>query len=105
MQPVIAVKKVLIKIVSAIMLTLLALDCLALVWGTFIATPIYIYKDTHKAESEPVAGAYYASSKSTLFHADGCRYVARISDDNLIVYEDREDAIEDGKRPCDICKP
>jgi micrococcal nuclease len=55
---------------------------------------------------EPVAGYKYVASKnSDVFHTPNCRSAKRISPENIIGYNSRDDAINAGKRPCKVCKP
>jgi len=48
---------------------------------------------------------YVASKKSQVFHKSTCSSAKRISPENLVHYKTREDAIDDGKRPCKSCNP
>jgi hypothetical protein len=48
---------------------------------------------------------YVASKKSQVFHKSTCSSAKRISPENLVHYKTREDAINDGKRPCKSCNP
>jgi len=48
---------------------------------------------------------YVASKNSEVFHKSDCRWAKRIAPKNLVRYKTREDAINDGKRPCKMCKP
>ena len=48
---------------------------------------------------------FVASKNSVVFHKPDCSSVGRISEKNLVGYKSRREAIEDGKRPCRICKP
>jgi hypothetical protein len=48
---------------------------------------------------------YVASKNGKVFHTADCSNAKRISPDNLVTYNSREDAEKDGKRPCKICKP
>lgn len=51
------------------------------------------------------AGSYVANRRSGIFHYSGCRYVYRMSERNKEYYSDREDCIDDGYRPCKVCRP
>jgi len=46
---------------------------------------------------------YYASSKSDVYHVEGCRYVSRIKPENLITFDSIQEAEEAGYRPCSVC--
>lgn len=48
---------------------------------------------------------YVASKKSKVFHKSGCRSAGRISAENVVGYNSREEAVSAGKRPCKQCKP
>ena len=48
---------------------------------------------------------YWASEKAEKFHLPTCEWAEKISEDNKIIYQSREDAIADGKVPCGACNP
>ncbi len=48
---------------------------------------------------------FWASSQSDIFHKPSCEWAQKISDNHKIVYHSREEAISDGKRPCNVCNP
>jgi len=48
---------------------------------------------------------YIASKSSEVFHKSDCRWAQNISQENLVVYSSREEAIKTGKRPCKTCNP
>ena len=48
---------------------------------------------------------YWASKESDIFHRPSCEWAEEILYDNLIVYNTRQDAIDDGKEPCRVCYP
>ena len=48
---------------------------------------------------------YVASRSSDVFHKSSCRWAQNISQENLIVYDSREEAMKAGKRPCKTCNP
>jgi len=48
---------------------------------------------------------YVASKNSKVFHKPDCRWAKKISPENLVGYNSREEAIKAGKRPCRTCKP
>jgi hypothetical protein len=45
----------------------------------------------------------YASSKSNVYHAAGCKYVQRIKPENLITFNSRKDAEKAGYKACKVC--
>jgi hypothetical protein len=48
---------------------------------------------------------YVASTNSDIFHKPECRWAKNIAPENLVIYENREEAIRAGKRPCKWCRP
>ena len=54
---------------------------------------------------QPREAKYVASKKSNVFHVSNCRYAKRISPKNLIVFSSRDEAINNGRRPCKVCTP
>lgn len=48
---------------------------------------------------------YVASKSSNIFHKPECRWAKQISTKNLVRYNNKDEAINDGKRPCKWCKP
>ena len=48
---------------------------------------------------------YIGSKSSEVFHRSDCRWAQNISQENIIVYSSREEAIKAGKRPCKTCNP
>jgi len=48
---------------------------------------------------------FVASKNSSVFHRGDCRLARNISEENLVTYTSREEAIQDGKRPCKSCQP
>ena len=67
------------------------------------------YSQTHRAEAAkpaaPVQGGYVASKRSQVFHKADCNGAAKISPQNLVRYNTREEAIQAGKKPCHQCNP
>jgi hypothetical protein len=49
--------------------------------------------------------SYVASKKQSIFHKPDCRFAKRIKTENIVGYNERRDALRDGKRPCAACKP
>jgi len=48
---------------------------------------------------------YVASKSSTIFHKPDCRWAKNISEENLVSYTSKDEAIKAGKRPCKTCNP
>lgn len=57
------------------------------------------------SSSESTTTEYWASAKTDKFHLPDCEWAEKISEDNKIIYNSREDAIADGKEPCSVCNP
>lgn len=55
--------------------------------------------DTNNVDNELI----YASSKSDVYHAAGCKYVKRIKPENLITFKNRKEAEAAGYRACKVC--
>lgn len=55
--------------------------------------------------SDNTPSQYWASAKSDKFHRPTCEWAKKISEENKITYPTREDALDDGKKPCDECNP
>ena len=53
----------------------------------------------------PVSRGYVASQNSPVFHKADCGSAARISENNLVHYATRDEAIQAGKKPCRECNP
>ena len=48
---------------------------------------------------------YYGSKNSNVFHYAWCRYISNIKAANLRMFNSRQEAIDKGYRPCQVCKP
>ena len=63
----------------------------------------------NQAKTDPESAAaehgYVASKSSAIFHKPGCRWTQNISQENLVTYKSKEEAIKAGKRPCKTCNP
>ena len=69
-----------------------------------VANPVK--KHARPADKQTAAEYKYVSSrKSKIFHTPNCSVVKRISPQNLIGYNDKEDMVKGGKRSCRRCKP
>lgn len=53
------------------------------------------------ARSKP----FVASVLREPFHRSTCKWAKKIHTENLVGYDSGEDAIADGHRPCEVCKP
>ena len=48
---------------------------------------------------------YWASEKTDKFHKPSCEWAQKISDWNKIVYHSRQEALNSGRQPCEVCNP
>jgi len=48
---------------------------------------------------------YVASKSSGVFHRPECRWAQNISAENLVSYSSKDEATQDGQRPCKSCNP
>lgn len=58
---------------------------------------------TQPSRSQSDAGVYHGNRKSHVFHHSGCRYFN--CKNCTVVFESRWAAVDDGYRPCGICRP
>jgi hypothetical protein len=58
-----------------------------------------------KAGTESAAAGFLASKSSSIFHKPECRWAKNISEQNLVSYTSKDEAIKAGKRPCKSCNP
>lgn len=63
------------------------------------------FSETRPPVAPPAKADFVASRKSAIFHKAGCESAAPISPRNLVHYKTRDEAIRDGKKPCDECNP
>lgn len=57
-------------------------------------------------ESVSSSGAvYWASEKTDKFHKPSCEWAQKISDWNKIVFHSRQEALDSGRQPCEVCNP
>ena len=84
---------------------------------TFKFPPLIFPKRTPLKEDTPIPLApaqriersdtieYMGSSTTDKFHRSDCRWVKRISQENIIVFQSKQDALDKGHVPCNTCKP
>ena len=48
---------------------------------------------------------YVAGKKSNVFHRPDCSQAQRISPENVIGFDSRDEAVKSGRRPCGVCGP
>jgi len=68
-----------------------------------IASPAPIA--TKDASGEAEQGKFVSSKNSQIFHKIDCSSAKRIKSENKILYDNRQQAIDAGKRPCKKCEP
>lgn len=59
----------------------------------------------HPRNEDQEDAEYIANARTGVFHRADCQYVAKMNSDNEVKYESRNDAIDDGYRPCKKCRP
>jgi hypothetical protein len=63
-------------------------------------------ESTSSSSSSSSSGqTYWASSNSNKFHYPGCEWAQKISGKNKVVFHSREDAVNSGYVPCQVCGP
>jgi len=62
-------------------------------------------KEKESSQSVEMEIGYIASSNSKVFHRPGCDSVRKISLENVVKFESREEAVESGRRGCKRCRP
>lgn len=59
-----------------------------------------------KTTSSSSSGAtYWASSNSDKFHNPSCEWAQKISSKNKVVFHSRDEALNSGYQPCQVCSP
>lgn len=53
----------------------------------------------------PISTTYVGNARTGVFHRSGCRAERRMSESNRIYFDNRDELINRGFRPCLICKP
>ena len=51
------------------------------------------------------AGNFIASRDREPFHTLNCSWAKKISPENAVYYNTRDEAVKDGHRPCKVCRP
>jgi hypothetical protein len=52
-----------------------------------------------------LASTYVANSRTGIFHYQGCEWEQKMWEQNRVYYNDRQECIADGYRPCKVCRP
>lgn len=64
--------------------------------------------EVEPAESEKNSAAeiaYIGNAKTRIFHKSTCSSVSTMKEENKVKFEDREDAVSGGYKPCGRCNP
>ena len=61
--------------------------------------------DEAKKSEESSSKTYLASSNSGKFHDPSCEWAQKISGKNKVVFNSRDEAINSGYQPCQVCNP
>ena len=109
------------KLLIVVVIAVIAIVGVALASGMFSSDDSSVHQDTSSQNNHPntanddsnsnsddsssKGNVYWASAKSDKFHLPTCEWAEKISENNKIVYTSRDDAIADGKQPCDVCNP
>jgi len=88
-------KKIVVLVVILILLAIVG-------YGVY---SYYFQGGTHISRSEIWKYSYVASNRSDVYHSHSCRWVQKISAENLIGFKSRDEAEKSGRRPCKVCKP
>lgn len=74
--------------------------------GTGFATSRKAKKDKRRTQPVKKEGAGWTASKNgKVFHRSDCSFNKRISPENFITFDSREQALQTGRRPCKTCRP
>jgi hypothetical protein len=73
--------------------------------GEVNVAPIINPTKQQTEKSHPIEYKFVGSKNSDIFHKADCQFVSRISAQNLVSYDSREEAVAAGKKPCSRCKP
>ncbi len=57
------------------------------------------------APAVSLAADYVGNARSMKFHYADCRWAKKISAANRVEFESREEAVEEGYVPCQVCNP
>lgn len=57
------------------------------------------------SSSSSSSQTYWASSNSNKFHYPSCEWAQKISGKNKVVFSSRDEAINSGYQPCQVCSP
>ncbi|MBQ2613058.1 MAG: thermonuclease family protein [Methanobrevibacter sp.] len=72
--------------------------------NTHVASQTSASKNTSSSPTND-AGTYIGNTNSHKFHHPSCKYGVKISEKNKITFSSRDEAINKGYAPCNICNP
>lgn len=72
---------------------------------TVTTAQITTLDDCASDELAPLAAYYVGNARSYKFHVANCRYVGQMNEGNKVYFNSREEAINRGFVPCQICRP
>lgn len=55
--------------------------------------------------NETAATAYIGNSNSKKFHTPDCSSAKKLKDENKVSFKTRDEAVNEGYKPCGRCKP
>ena len=55
--------------------------------------------------NETAPTAYIGNSNSKKFHTPDCLYAKKLKDENKVSFKTRDEAVNEGYKPCGKCKP
>lgn len=58
-----------------------------------------------QTQQQPLTDTYVASKNGKVFHKASCSHVKRITPENLVRFNSRQEAMQKGRRPCKTCNP
>lgn len=61
--------------------------------------------NTNPGDQNPITTAYVGNKRTGVFHRAGCRAERRMSERNRLYFDNRNELINRGFRPCQICNP
>lgn len=67
------------------------------------ADPDVSFTFIKRGRPQPDKDQYVANRNSDIFHMSTCKSVSRINDDNILIFRDSDEAIEQGFKPCRMC--
>jgi hypothetical protein len=74
--------------------------------AVFAVAGFFLTGSAAAPEPQPIEPtAFYASSKSYIYHLPSCVWAQKITSGHLIIFRNREAAEKAGYRPCKVCKP